>query len=118
MRTIDREKLKYDEICRVEALYQRFPVSERVHVQDMLDSNLKFITEGPILIFDPETNSLKVRYILLFSALLICTKKRKETLNFRWKLDLYTSTFKILEKQSAAGTRTLKLEFRIFQHKY
>lgn len=97
MSTIDKEKLRYDEIYHLDALFQKFPVNERNNVQEMTDSNCKFITEGPVLVLDTESNSYQMRYLIILANMIICAKQRKHGLSYRWKVDLYNSTLNFVE---------------------
>lgn len=101
---IDRQKLKYDEIYHVQALYQQFHSDYRKLVPEILDPSRKLLAEGPILenVYD-DYRSWKgkqkvLRYVLLFSNLLICASKDDDdVLHLEWKVDLYCSSIKAIE---------------------
>lgn len=87
---IDKEKTRYDEIYHLQGLCEKFSVQDRVNVQDLMDPSSVLVTEGPILFIDTDSNSFKLRYIILLSHMIICAKKRKDSLQFAWKADLYS----------------------------
>lgn len=56
------------------------------------------VTEGPILFLDTVTDSFKMRYLILLRNMIICAKKRKDSLSFLWKVDLYSSIINYVEE--------------------
>ena len=99
---IDEQKLKYDEIYKVQALHQKFVVRDRIFIQEILNPSRKLLGEGLLLEkVDDEKKTEKskksdkdkvLRYILLFSDLLVCASKDEDdNLHLEWKVDLYTS---------------------------
>ena len=86
---IDEGKVRYDEMYYLQGLYERFSVYDRQNVPELIDTGSVLVTEGPILLYDPETGSSKLRYLILLSHMVICVKERKNTFAFNWKVDLY-----------------------------
>ena len=89
MGAIDQGKVRYDEMYYLQGLYERFSVYDRQNVPELVDTDSKLVTEGPVLLFDPETGSSKLRYLILLAHMVICAKEKKNVLSFEWKVDLY-----------------------------
>ena len=88
---IDKGKTRYDEIYHLQALCEKFSVQDRINVQELMDPSSVLVTEGPILFLDADSNSFKLRYFIVLSHIIICAKKRKDSLQFAWKANFYKS---------------------------
>src|SRR3990167_3227447 len=102
MSTIDKGKLRYDEMYHLGCLYQKFTVSDRIFVQELTDSNCRLIAEGAILLFDTDLNSYQIRDLIILSDSIICVKKKKSSFNFRWKVDLYNCFLSIVDPDGSS----------------
>lgn len=87
---IDKEKTRYDEIYYLQTLYESFSVQDRPNIQELVNPTSVLVTEGPILFLDADSNSFKLRYFILLRNMIICARKKKDTLQFAWKVDLYS----------------------------
>ena len=102
---IDQEKLRYDEIYHLQALYQRFVPTDRPYVSELLNPTCKLVAEGPLLeeLADEFLSSRKektnrvLRYVILFSDSLLCASKDdNDKLHMEWKVNLYASSLVLL----------------------